>query len=344
MGHRAVNQILGLDIGGANIKWANGNGDAASVPFPLWQRPQDLSATLSEIVSAGPQDAILVATMTGELADCFATKSEGVRTIVDALSSAASGRQVFWYTLDGTFVSPRDAQEQSRKLAAANWHALARFAVKSVGDTPGLLIDIGSTTSDIIPLVDGVPVTRGFTDPQRLSSGELVYTGVERTPVCAIAPSVPWRAQTCRLAGELFATTWDVYLTLDRVAEEPTATHTVDGRPATRQAAAARLARSICADTSECGPEDVKAIAEALFAAQLETLVQATREVVAHMTNPPEVIVVSGQGEFLAREVGNRAFSEAGIFALSEHLGPVASRAAAAHALIMIAQQEGIGR
>lgn len=338
-----MNQFLGLDIGGANIKWADGNGNAASVPFPLWQRPQELAATLSDLVSASPQDSVLVATMTGELADCFTTKSEGVRSIVDALSQAAAGRQTLWYTLEGTFVSPVEAKEQPGEIAAANWHALARFAANMIGETVGLLIDIGSTTTDIIPLVDGVPSTRGFTDPQRLSTGELVYSGVERTPVCAIAPRVPWRGESCRVAGELFATAWDVYLTLNQIAEEPRATHTADGRPATRTYAAARLARSICADVTECGPEDAKAIAEALFVAQRDTLAQATIEVMSHMKNPPKTFVVSGQGEFLAREVTQLVSPKADVCSLSEHLGPVASRAAAAYALVAIAQRVGVG-
>ena len=37
-----------------------------------------------------------------------------------------------------------------------------------------ILIDIGTTTSDIIPLTDGRPVPYGLTDRQRLESGELV--------------------------------------------------------------------------------------------------------------------------------------------------------------------------
>lgn len=339
-----MSSILGLDIGGANIKWANSCGDAASVPFPLWQRPQELAGALREIVSAIPRDSLVVATMTGELADCYAIKAEGVRAIVDALDQTAMGRQVFWYTLEGAFASAGNAYERPLALAAANWHALARFAASLVGENSGLLIDIGSTTTDIIPLVAGMPAARAFTDPQRLSLGELVYSGVERTPVCAIAPTVPWRGKTCRLAGELFATAWDVYLTLNRVVEEPATTNTADGRPATRTCAAARLARSICADTTECGPEDVRTIANALYTAQLETLLQAAREVISHMQQPPGVVVVSGQGEFLARELAEQVTPDADTSSLTERLGPVHSRAAAAYALVEIAQQDGVAR
>lgn len=334
---------IGVDIGGANIKWADSHGRAASVAFPLWKCPQDLAYVLRQVLRESPSGATVVATMTGELADCFATKSEGVRRIVDAMVNAAESRPLLWYSLDGSFVSSIAAKEKPAKVAAANWHALARFAATLIGEASGLLIDIGSTTADIIPLKDGMPNPKGFTDPERLSTGELVYTGVERTPVCALSHTVPWRGGACRLAGELFATAWDVYLTLERLPEEPEATHTADGRPATRTAAAARLARSICADPTECGPDEVQAIARALATAQKETLSQAACEVADHMERRPRVIIVSGQGEFLAREVAQQVAREAEIVSLSQRLGPVASRAAAAHALAVIAMQEGVG-
>ena len=83
------------------------------------------------------------------------------------------------------------------------------------------MIDIGSTTCDLIPLVDGQPVTIGKTDPNRMINGELIYTGVQRAPVCAVAQLVPWRGRKCPLAHEVFATMWDVYLTLGDLPEEP---------------------------------------------------------------------------------------------------------------------------
>ncbi len=337
-----MNQFLGIDIGGANIKTANGQGHAASLPFSLWQCPDDLPEALRGVLVETPLDATVVATMTGELADCFTTKDEGVRSIVGALQQAADARRVLWYTLDGAFVASRDVMQQTRKVAAANWHALARFAANCAGAENCVLIDIGSTTTDIIPIIGGFPATRGLSDPQRLSTGELVYTGVQRTPVCAIAREVPWRGRSCRVAGELFATAWDVYLTLNRLSEEPEATHTADGRPATRLAASARLARSICADRTDCEQDDVQAIAHALATAQEQTLAQAMRGVVENMSQPPEVIVVSGQGEFLAREVAKGVLPRVDVVSLAQHLGPVASRAATAHALVAIAMQEGM--
>ncbi len=189
---------LALDIGGANLKAADGLGWTASRYFPLWRQPAELPAAIAALLRDAPHggraDGIAV-TMTGELADCFATKRQGVACIVDAAEQAAAGRTVRIYTTAGDWVTPDEARQQPLQAAAANWHALARFAARFVRADTGLLIDIGSTTTDIVPLRDAVPAPAARTDTERLACGELVYTGVLRSPVCAVVQSLPWRAQ-----------------------------------------------------------------------------------------------------------------------------------------------------
>ena len=139
---------------------------------------------------------------------------------------------------DGQFHLIAAILENPLLAAASNWLALATIAARLVGQGGGLLIDVGSTTTDIIPLIDGNPAPRGRTDTERLGSGELVYTGVRRTPVCALADRLPFGGVPTGLAAELFATTHDVYLTLGALPEKPDDTDTADGRPATREACA----------------------------------------------------------------------------------------------------------
>src|SRR5439155_7207423 len=113
--------------------------------------------------------------------------------------------------------------------AAANWLALATMAARLVPDGRGLLIDIGTTTTDLIPLDQGRAAARGRTDTERLQNGELVYAGVRRTPVCALATELPYHGVSTGLAAELFASTLDVYLTLDEIASDPKDLSTAHG-------------------------------------------------------------------------------------------------------------------
>src|SRR5579884_230226 len=116
-------KVLAFDIGGANLKAADGLGFAINQPFPLWQRPGELTAALELIVGRAPAAEKIVVTMTGELADCFETKAQGVAHIVNAVCQAASQTPVAVYLVDGSFASAEAALAQPLLAAASNWHA-----------------------------------------------------------------------------------------------------------------------------------------------------------------------------------------------------------------------------
>lgn len=332
---------LALDIGGANIKVADGLGYCASEAFALWREPARLSEILRLTIKRATPCHRIAATMTGELADCFATKEEGVRHILAALVSAADKLPMWVYQTTGR-LKPLDAALLNPLLAAAaNWHALARFAARFAKTSTAILIDIGSTTTDVIPLADGRPRTQGITDTERLLTRELIYTGVERSPVCALVRHLPYRGQLCPVAQELFATTADAYLTLSELPEEPDNTNTADGRPATREAARARLARLICADPTTFDAADAQAAAAAIRRRQVAKIAAAVAKVLGHMQPPAGTIILSGRGEFLARRVLSHIGSTNRFISLAAELGPELSRCAPAHALAVLAR-EGI--
>jgi probable H4MPT-linked C1 transfer pathway protein len=330
---------LALDIGGANLKIGDGRGFAATLAFPLWQKPRQLAEALRTLIAGAPRCDHLAATMTGELADCFVTKSEGVQFILNALVTAADGRHTRVYLNNGHLVAPQIALKQPLLAAAANWHALAQFSGRYAPQGNALLVDIGSTTTDIVPLIEGKPAAHGQNDPERLVEGEMVYTGIERSPVCAIINELPWRGQQCPVAHELFATSWDAYLTLGDLPEEPNSSHTADGRPATKGAARDRLARSICADREIFDESDALNAAEAISRSQLAKIAVAIGQVSGRMPEPPSTIVLAGRGEFLARRALERMKPTGKIVSLETELGPMLSRCATAHALAVIARE-----
>ena len=149
------------------------------------------------------------------------------------------------------------------------------------------MIDIGSTTTDVVPLLDGRPLPHGRTDRERLQEHELVYTGVRRTPLCAILGSG---------AAEPFATTLDVYLTLGSIPEDAADCHTADGRPATRAAVHARLARMLCADAETCSTQETRSLAERALQKQFYTVDFAIRYVAEQLPGPPTTVIVAGAG------------------------------------------------
>jgi probable H4MPT-linked C1 transfer pathway protein len=326
--------VIGLDVGGANLKAAHSGGACLLRPFALWREPSALPRVLAECLPLLPTGDRLAVTMSGELCDCFASKREGVYRILDAAAEAAGDTPVRVWLTDGRLVDLRTAYADSPLLAAAaNWLALATWAGRLAPEGPALLIDIGSTTTDIIPLVNGVPTPTGRTDPQRLRSGELVYTGVRRTPVCALGgPGVG------PLAAELFATTHDVYLALGLVPEAPADSDTADGRPATVEFAHARLARMLGADAETSSAGERLHLAEAVHRHLVELIAEALRMVAGRLPGPPRAVILSGSGEFLAERVleRQRVFPPCRVVSLRKEMGESLSAAACAYAVAVL--------
>lgn len=298
--------IIGWDIGGANIKAARieHGRDSPSMfecALPLWRERSRLPTVLSEAAATLGSARAMAVTMTAELADCFANKRDGVAGVLDACHQAFANVETWVYGSDGVFRSPDAARRQPFRVAAANWMASATFVSRTFPDA--IFIDVGSTTTDIIPIVGGHVVARGKTDTSRLRSGELVYTGVLRTPVAAIVRSVPLGGRRCRVSAEYFASSADVYLWLGRIDEREYTCETPDGRGRSRLEAGARLARMVCADIETLGAARVTEIAEYIARAQQRQIVSGLRQVTRRIgPRCPPAAVTAGQGAFLARE------------------------------------------
>ena len=331
---------IALDIGGANIKLSDGQELAESCYFPLWKEAEQLSIQLRMLLAqAGATDHLIV-TMTGELADCFRSKAEGVTKIIQAVQAATAGRHTRIYLTNGKMVSPQVALDQPELAAASNWHALARFSGRYVQQYPfSLLIDIGSTTMDIIPLQSGKVVAQGKTDTERLMSGELIYLGIERTPLCGLLQQLPYRNSFCPVANELFATTLDAFLLLGDIQEAPGNLITADGRPATKAEARNRISRMICADESTFHHRDAAIAADYIQEEILLQLASSVEQIISRVGSTPQAILLSGHGEFLGRRLISRLSSEPEVISLGPLLGKDVTRCATAFALATLASE-----
>jgi (4-(4-[2-(gamma-L-glutamylamino)ethyl]phenoxymethyl)furan-2-yl)methanamine synthase len=328
--------IIGWDIGGVNTKAARLEHRSATPvwrsicrPYELQSDPEALGPTLKAIahqLGAGPGDLHAV-TMTAELSQAFRTKREGVEFVLDALDRAFPGRSLHVYTVAGRFVSPGEARSQPHAVGASNWAATAHWVARSVPTC--VLIDIGTTSTDLIPIVQGEVVAQGHTDPERLLTGELVYTGALRTPAEAITQRLPLWGGQAGVSAEGFALIGDAHLWLGRISPADYTCSPPDRRPATREYAAERLARTVCADRDMLDDAAVDHIAAALAKAQLRTIIDA---LAAIRQRWPEITiaVVTGLGEFIAAEAAQAA--GLAVHSLSESLANAAQTAPAAAA------------
>ncbi|MBU4372961.1 MAG: hypothetical protein KJ714_00675 [Euryarchaeota archaeon] len=184
--------ILGIDIGGANTKAASSDGRLVELHYiPLWKNTRLPDALLDISRRLKPQKVGVV--ITGELADCFPDKETGISYIVDAVNNAFSNA----YFMDSSGVFTK---EKKRSIAAANWTASALLVGKDYEHC--IFVDIGSTTTDIIPIKEGAPHA-GRTDFERLKSNELVYSGVLRTNIAAILGTVKINGATWRTSSNI---------------------------------------------------------------------------------------------------------------------------------------------
>jgi probable H4MPT-linked C1 transfer pathway protein len=243
--------VIGIDVGGANLKIV----DEAGVHIhycPLW-KDSPLSSLLREY--AGTEAAVV---MSGELADCFSSRMEGISFIVDAVRKAVP--DAVFYGVDGQF-----HRHAVPELAAANWLASADFLREA--HPRAVLVDMGSTTTDIIPLS---PFSRliGLTDLARLQKGYLVYTGLLRTNVAAILQEVIINGIPTPVASEFFAQSADAHRVLGTISASGYYIPTPDGADTSREASLRRLARVVCADTEEIGEQGAVGIAAQVWETQ----------------------------------------------------------------------------
>jgi probable H4MPT-linked C1 transfer pathway protein len=331
---------IALDVGGANIKAAHGGGQALTVPFEVWKRPDELDRAIAGAVAALPPCDRAAVTMTAELCDCYPTKTVGVNAVLDALVAALPGCSIIVWGVDGEFHSLAEVRREPQLAAAANWLALATLAARLIPHSRGLLIDIGTTTTDLIPLDCGRVMARGRSDTERLQTGELVYAGIRRTPICALANELPLRGTPTGLAAEIFASTLDVYLLLGDIEPDPSDLSTADGRPATLAAARDRLARMVGADRDGLSVADAVEFARAADLCLLERLVRAAERVCRRSIGRPNAAVIAGSGDFLARRLALRAIEpDSPIVSLKQAWGSVASSAGCAYALVALASE-----
>ncbi len=300
----SADAIIGWDVGGAHLKAARlGPGGVVQavvqLPCPLWQGMEHLYQAVAQARSQIGEASRHAVTMTGEMVDLFTSRAEGVARLARAMEEQLPGAAVRFFGAESGFVDAAAAAAIPHRIASANW--LASAAVVAATQGSALLVDVGSTTADLVPVRDGEVGAQGRDDSERLITGELVYTGVVRTPVMALAERVPFAGHWLPLIPEYFATAADVHRLTGDLPECADQYPAADGGPKTVEASARRLARMIGRDLDSADLPAWRALARWLSEAQHRRLADAADMLLSIGVLPPGTPVVgAGVGRFLA--------------------------------------------
>jgi len=303
--------VMGWDVGGAHLKAVlidtEGHVLAArQVYSPLWRGLHELEQAV-DVILQGMCATEHVVTMTGELADIFPNRHTGVIQIAQtmqqkltAFSNKHSNVKFFAGNLGAIPIS--DVQEHSSDIASMNWLASVHYMASKAAQA--VFLDIGSTTTDIAIVRHGKPCVRGFSDATRMQSDELVYTGVVRTPLMALAQKIPFAGQLVNVAAEHFATTADIYALTGDLASLDNMAETADGAEKSIDASARRIARMIGRDAEDAPLSSWRNLAYAFKQVQLNMIRQALLTQLSLLEDRQGLqIIGAGAGEFLAREL-----------------------------------------
>jgi len=276
--------VIGIDVGGANLKVVHDSG--VHIHYcPLWQE-----APIQELLTpyAGSDNAAVV--MSGELADCFSSKQEGIAFIVSKVRAVFP--DALFYGMDGKFHTSAVPE-----LAAANWLAMADLLKDRYPDA--VLVDMGSTTTDVIPL-NAFDAMIGQTDLTRLQQGYLVYCGLLRTNVATLIQKASVHGRLTPVSSEYFASTGDVYVALNQISSDLFSADTANRKGTDRISCMRRIARVVCADLEEIGEDGALDVAQAVYDFQKRYILNAVRDVV-HRHNAKKVIT-AGIGSAIVAE------------------------------------------
>lgn len=342
--------VIGWDIGGAHLKMARAEKGrithATTIKASMWLGLDQVRDALSQLRPLFQSSTTHVFTMTGELSDGFPSREAGIRGILDFIGTEFSHHDIHVYAGRTGFIDLPRAYDLGPDIASANWHATAELSARMGGD--GLFVDMGSTTTDIIAFGNGQLRNTGYSDAERLLTGELVYTGFTRSALIGIAERVPVRGTMTPLMNEYFANTADLGRILGTLDEADDHYPAADRRAKSLAGSIGRLARMVGRDSADLDEGEWIDIARWFSEHQLRMIYDGAFMVTTNARlNPAAPVVGAGIGRpqimRLARRL-ERPYVDFGtlIAAASEEARDQASRAApaAAVALLWSAREE----
>ena len=301
--------VIGWDVGGAHLKAVHMDAQGhllavRQVYCPLWRGLQELDIAINQVLEAfkaGNSSLTHFVTMTGELADIFENRFDGVMKIAQFVLHKLPGEVMFYAGKNG-IVDSASVAENVENIASMNWFASVEVVAQN--SLQAMFLDIGSTTTDIALVCDGKPQILGFNDAARLQTDELVYTGVVRTPLMAIAQKILFAGKLVNVTAEYFATAADLYTLTGDLTIADNMAETADGAEKSVEASARRIARMVGWDAQDAPLSTWQDLAFAFKQVQLNQIKQAMLRQIDLLNDSRGLCIVgAGVGDFLALEL-----------------------------------------
>jgi len=294
-------KIIGWDIGGAHIKAAKINfkkktSKTEQIYSPIWKNINNLKNSIKSIKKKLGKTNYHAITMTAELSDIFPNRENGVKYIIKLSSKILGEKNIFFYSKKN-FLKKKSAIKKTFELNSMNWHATASFISNFFPNC--ILVDIGSTTTDITPIKKNEIISNGTSDYQRLKSNELIYLGVLRTPIQAVE-------KKRNLINENFANLGDVYRVLNKIPNTLDLLPTLDNKTKNKHDSARRIARIFGKDYKKNHFLKWKKTAYQIEEKHLKILKEVIKKIEKKNFLKKVPIIGAGIGEFLVKKIYNK--------------------------------------
>tara|TARA_Y100000589_G_scaffold154232_1_gene146872 strand:- start:544 stop:1569 length:1026 start_codon:yes stop_codon:yes gene_type:complete len=293
-------EFLGIDIGGAHIKIVGLDKEKKIIlvkymKFYFWKKKEKLFKFFDFVNSISSSHTKIGITLTAELCDIFETRIDGFKKIYEECRRLKN--KFFFYTSSKEVFT---VKSNTKKIISMNWHATGKFISKNLNDA--IIIDFGSTTTDIICIKNKVIKNLGFDDFSRLKNNELIYTGLTRTPIFGITNELILDGINYPVIPEFFSSMSDVYRinkSLDKVLDID---DTADNTEKNLSKSFIRVARNFGFDFKKSDKELLKKISRKLINFQMKKISVSLDKLIIKFNMSEKVpIVICGIGKEVLR-------------------------------------------
>jgi probable H4MPT-linked C1 transfer pathway protein len=278
--------IVGIDIGHTNIKIACSTLDefpavrSASFSFST------IGGMIEKLVSFVPHPDIAVVTQTICASRYFfSSLKKGTYYIVD-LTEKLFGEKVRYPSLSYKLYSPEEAKNHYLDVSCRNWAATCYLATYFNLLEEGLVIDCGTISTDIVPILSSAPVTLDDNDHiyTRLKTGELFWSGLYFTHLYSISDRVVLDCEEFLVNPFARTMIFDAYVILGIISPEEVIAKFSDLHDRSFisfESCVDRMLDTIAADRELLTANDAKKIAQFFVEKQREKTKMAIKKVLS---------------------------------------------------------------